>query len=307
MNKETFNKIFRANLILLLTLVFLSACNKNTAEVDAYGNFEADETLVSAEIAGKILSFNISEGETLKQNQTIGLVDTIMYALQLNELEAYYPKINSNLANIDAQKGIVLQQKENLETDLKRIENMKSTGAATQKQYDDIIGNLKVIDKKVEAYQAQKNAIKEELQITIAKEQLIKEQLNKCRIKNPTKGTVIEKYAEQGEITAPGKPLYKIADLDKIILRAYVSGSQIHAIKLNQACNILIDKGEKDYLEFNGKVEWIANKAEFTPKIIQTKEERVNMVYAIKIAVKNDGSIKMGMPGEVIFNEIDTD
>lgn len=294
------NQITNRIAIILITLIIIG-CESDKKETDAYGNFEADETLVSSEMSGKLLSLNINEGDIIEDNEIIGLVDTIMPALQLSEIEAHRSKISANLINIDAQNNILIQQKENLDVDLKRIENMKASGAATQKQFDDISGQLKLINKKIAANNTQKNTVKKEFAVLGAKELLIKEQLNKCRIKNPINGTVLEKFAEPGEITATGKPLYKISNLEQINLRAYVSGGQLYTIKKGQNCKVLIDKGEKDYLEYSGKIVWISDQAEFTPKIIQTKEERVNMVYAIKIQVKNDGKIKMGMPGEVIF------
>ncbi len=293
-------KIKNSIVILLLTLSII-ACESDNLKSDAFGNFEADETLVSSEMNGKLLIFNIGEGEVIEKGEITGLIDTIIPALQLIEIEAQRGKISANIKSIDAQNNILLQQKENLEIDLSRVENMKASGAATQKQYDDITGQLKLINKQKAANNTQKVAIQKEFEILVAKELLIEELLNKCRIKNPAKGTVIEKYAELGEITTAGKPLYKIANLKKIILRAYISGGQLHAVKNGQGCKVLIDKGKKEFLEYKGKVTWISSQAEFTPKIIQTKEERVNMVYAIKIEVINDGKIKMGMPGEVIF------
>jgi len=291
-------------ILLIITAAFLfSGCNKNSTTSDAFGNFEADETMVSSEMSGKILWLSIEEGKLIDKNQTIGLIDTIMPALQLIEIEARHQQISANLRNIDAQLNILKQQKENLQVDFDRLNNMKETGAATQKQIDDASGGLKIIDKQIEANATQKNTISKEFKVLSAKKLLIEEQLNKCHVSNPIKGTVLEKYAETGEITAAGKPLYKIADMENIILRAYVSGGQLHAVSKGITCKVLIDKGNKEYLEFEGTVIWISSNAEFTPKIIQTKEERVSMVYAVKILVKNDGSIKIGMPGEVVFSK----
>ncbi|MDA3893222.1 MAG: HlyD family efflux transporter periplasmic adaptor subunit [Salinivirgaceae bacterium] len=290
-------------LIILLSIALIFAsCNDNTNTADAYGNFEADETMVSSEMSGKILLLNIEEGTVINKNQTIGLIDTIMPALQLSEIEAQQNRIIANMQSIEAQSAIMTQQKENLKIDFERLNNMKESGAATQKQLDDVLGGLKVIEKQIEASSSQKSAIAKELKVLKAKKLLIDEQLNKCRIINPLTGTVLEKYAEQGEITAAGKPLYKIADIDNVILRAYVSGGQLHKVEKGKSCKVLIDKGAKEYLEFTGTIAWISSKAEFTPKIIQTKEERVSMVYAVKINVPNDGSIKIGMPGEVVFS-----
>lgn len=302
MNATINIKSNQTSLLIISLLLILTACNNNNNLADAYGNFEADQTLVSAETAGKILDLNITEGQVLNANQTVALIDTVLPTLQLMEIKAQYNRIKANLANIDAQAAVVTQQKSNLQTDLQRIENMKESGAATQKQYDDITGGIKVMEKQIEAFAAQKNSINQELAIINSKQQLIIEQLNKCKVTNPVKGTVIEKYAEKGEITAPGKPLYKLANLENIILKAYVSGSQLHDVSLGSPCKVYIDKNKTEFIEYNGQIEWISSEAEFTPKIIQTKEERISMVYAIKVRIKNDGKIKLGMPGEVKFN-----
>lgn len=290
-------------LIIITAVAILTSCNENTQTSDAYGNFEADETMVSSEMSGKILWLNIEEGEIINKAQTVALIDTVMPALQLEEIEARRITILANMNSIDAQSEILVQQKENLTLDFERLSNMKETGAATQKQIDDVEGGLKVIDKQIAAHNIQKGAIAKEIKVLNSKKLLIDAQLNKCRVVNPLKGTVLEKYAEQGEITAAGKPLYKVADIENIIFRAYVSGGQIHAVKKGSKCKVLIDKGAKEYKEYNGTITWISSKAEFTPKIIQTKEERVSMVYAVKISVPNDGSIKIGMPGEVVFSD----
>jgi HlyD family secretion protein len=287
--------------IYLAALSFLFSCQNNKQKADAYGNFEANETLVSSESSGKILRFFVEEGAELKLNQVVGLIDTILPVLQKVEIEAQSSKIRANLASMDAQIAVFEQQKINLLVDKKRIENMLASGASTQKQMDDINGGLDVIDKQIDAAKTQKIAIAKEYNVIEAKKMMLDEQLKKCRISNPVKGTVLEKYAEIGEVTGAGRPLYKIANTEELILRAYVSGGQLNQVKLGNTCKVLIDSGAKDFLNFEGKITWIASQAEFTPKIIQTKEERINMVYAVKILVKNDGSIKIGMPGEVYF------
>lgn len=299
------NTAMKINLKLMAILaifVVFGSCTESEPVADAYGNFEAEEILISAEANGKILSFEIDEGEKLTNSQFVALVDTILPALQMEELKAQRAKILASISNIDAQKKIIEQQKENLQIDLERVENMFESGASTQKQIDDLTGHLKVLDRQLTAYDAQKVSVAKELKILDSKYLLLNEQLSKCRVLNPKKGIVLEKYAKQGEITAAGKPLYKMADLDQIILKAYVSGAQLHQVKIGETCKVSIDKGEKKYLDFEGTITWISSQAEFTPKIIQTKEERVNMVYAIKVVVKNDGTIKLGMPGEVYLN-----
>jgi HlyD family secretion protein len=287
--------------ILFILITLLAACQNNTKQADAYGNFEAEEVLVSSETNGKIEALWIKEGELIQKNKVVALMDSTLPWLQLNELEAQKQKVNASLAQMDAQIAIYQQQKNNLLTDQKRIERLLDSGASTQKQLDDINGAMLLIDKQMQAAASQKQAIAKELGILAAKKQLVNEQLSKCYVKNPVQGTVLEKYAEAGEITAAGRPLYKIAPMEKLILRAYVSGSQLHRLKTGTSCQVRIDKGSKAYETFEGTLTWVAPQAEFTPKIIQTKEERVNMVYAIKVEVPNNGRLKIGMPGEVIF------
>jgi HlyD family secretion protein len=295
--------ITRNKFLLMVVVAFLfNACQPDKNRSDAYGNFEADETLVSAESSGRLLQFNATEGMLMEKNQVVGLVDTVAISLQLYQLAAQKSATATKIPTIDAQIQIYLQQKENLEIDLRRIENMTSAGAATQKQLDDIKGQIAILDKQVNANQIQKSAVSKELAVLDANASLLNEQLHKCTITNPVKGTVLEKYAEPGEVTAAGKPLYKIADVSVIILRVYVSGGQLSKVKLGGACKVFIDEGKDNWKEYSGNIRWVSQQAEFTPKIIQTHDERVNMVYAVKILVPNDGSIKIGMPGEVRFD-----
>ncbi|MGE4290298.1 MAG: HlyD family secretion protein [Salinivirgaceae bacterium] len=287
--------------IFILLLTLFVACGNHSQQADAYGNFEAEEVLVSSESNGKIEALWIKEGDQIQKNKVVALMDTTMPWLQLNELDAQKQKVHASLAQMDAQLAIYKQQKDNLLTDQKRIERLLDSGASTQKQLDDINGAILLIDKQMLAAVSQKQAIAKELGVIQAKKRLLDEQLNKCYVKNPVQGTVLEKYAEAGEITAAGRPLYKIAPMDQLILRAYVSGSQLHRLKTGNTCQVRIDKGTEAYETYEGTLIWIAPQAEFTPKIIQTKEERVHMVYAIKVQVPNKGSLKIGMPGEVIF------
>jgi HlyD family secretion protein len=290
-------------LTMILAAFIVSACKNDKNLSDAYGNFEADETLVSAESNGRLLQFSASEGSVVEKGQLIGIVDTMTIALQLEELVANQMSVAAKMQTIDAQNQVYIQQTENLNIDLKRIENMLSTGASTQKQLDDLKGQLAVIEKQLEANKSQKAAISKDLAVIDAKRSLLEEQLRKCSIINPITGTVLEKYAEPGEITAAGKPLYKVADISTIILRVYVAGHQLEKVKLGAPCSVFIDAGNKTLKEYPGTVSWISQQAEFTPKIIQTRDERVNMVYAVKIMVPNDGSMKIGMPGEAKFDK----
>ncbi len=287
-------------LSIILAALVLYGCSKSDKAAEAYGTFEATDILVAAEATGKLLSFVVSEGEMLQAGQQVGVIDTTMLALQKQELLAQRQSVTSQMAGADAQIDMARQKLENLQIDLARVRNMVQDEAATQKQLDDLIGAQKVLHKQIAAARAQKQAVMAQLAALDAKKALIDEQLDRCRIINPIDGTMLEKYVEAFEMTAVGRPLYKIADLSVMTLKVYVSGGQLHALKLGDACTVRIDDGAK-YIEYPGRIRWVSDKAEFTPKIIQTKEERVNLVYAVKIDVKNDGAIKIGMPGEVIF------
>ena len=209
--------------------------------------------------------------------------------------------VKTRISSINAQNDILNQQIENLNVNISRIGKMLKDDAATQKQYDDLTGQVAVFQKQISANNTQKAAVAAELAVYESKKTTLNEQIARCLVKSPLKGTVIEKYSEAGEITATGKPLVKIADLSVIKLKVYVSGAQLGSVKIGQQCTVRIDNGEKGFSSFTGTISYISEKAEFTPKIIQTKEERVILVYAVNIDVINDGSLKSGMPGEAIF------
>jgi len=288
-------------LLFVMGLLFIGSGCSSRKSVDAYGNFEAIETIVSSEANGRLLEFNLTEGQILTKGQEVALVDTTLPALQKREGLARRQSAASRMASANAQVAVVRQQLENLQVDLKRIRNMMQDDAATQKQLDDLTGAEKILTKQLTAAQAQRDAIASERDAIDANLALVDEQLKRCHVINPVNGTVLEKYGEAFEMTAMGKPLYKIGNLNALILRVYVSGGQMNGLIIGQDCTVRIDNGKK-YLEFTGVITWISDTAEFTPKIIQTKEERVNLVYAVKVSVKNpDGEIKIGMPGEVIF------
>jgi HlyD family secretion protein len=298
------NKIYFYLLISILMLI--QACQIGNNESDAYGNFEATEILISSESNGKLVSFDIEEGDELKAGDKIGLVDTVLLYLRKKQLEAKIHALSNKTIDIPSQINVLIERKSNLERDKNRIKNLYDEGAATQKQWDDIQGELEVINSEIEANRERLKTnniglLSEILPLQYQIEE-INDQINKAILLNPVSGTVLTKYSEENEIVSFGKPLYRIADITRIILRAYISGSQLDDIKIGQNVTVLIDKNESDYKSFQGRVSWISDKAEFTPKIVQTKEERVNLVYAIKIMVKNDGTIKIGMPGEVLFN-----
>ncbi len=290
------------NLIYLtLLIVILTSCRGNDNEPDAWGNFESKEIMISSETSGKILSISAEQGDLIKRGELIAITDTALIKLQLSELEASRSSVMTKLSSIDAQNKIIEQQISNLKVNIDRVEGMLRDNAATQKQLDDLTGQLQVLDRQKEANNTQKLTVRSELNVFDSKEAMFREQLGRCYIESPADGTLLEKYAEAGEITAAGKPLFKIADLKNMELKVFISGSRLGQVKLRQECKIRIDRGEKDYTEFTGRVIHISDRAEFTPKIIQTKEERVHMVYAVKILVENDGTLKSGMPAEAFF------
>lgn len=288
-------------LIFMITFFVITACKENRDEADAYGNFEATEVVVSAETNGRILVFDPTEGSEIGKNDIIALIDTTLYHLQKAEIDAGMGGIRTKIASIDAQNEIISQQIENLKVNIKRTENLLKDDAATVKQLDDLTGQLAVLQKQIAANNTQKASIQAELQVYSSKKATLSEQIARCFVKSPLDGTLLQKYSEEGEVTAAGKPLAKIANLKRMKLKVYVSGSQIGNIKTGQACTVRMDDGERGYKSFNGTVSYISGEAEFTPKIIQTKEERVTLVYAVTIDVENDGTIKSGMPGEAIF------
>ena len=291
--KKTVNSI-------LAIILFAGCASKKPA--DAYGNFESVETIVSSEANGKLIALSIIEGQQLSKGQYVAAIDSTIPALQKRELLARREAVLSRIAGAEAQTLVVRQQLDNLLVDLRRVQNMLKDDAATEKQLDDLTGSEKVLRMQLKAVQAQRQATVSELDALDANLALLNEQLGRCRILNPIDGVVLEKYSEVHEVTAAGKPIYKIANLDTMVLRIYVSGGQLSSLKIGQSCTVRIDSGKKE-LEFPGIIMWISDTAEFTPKIIQTREERVNLVYAVKIMVRNEkGVLKIGMPGEAVFS-----
>ena len=288
-------------LLIIIPVAILSGCNNKATEADAYGNFEATEVTVSAETAGRILEFGVTEGSTAEKGSEIALIDTTLFHLQKAEIDAGMKSIRTRINSISAQNDVLRQQIDNLNVNIARIENMIKDDAATKKQYDDLTGQVAVLEKQIAANNTQKSSVASELSVYDSKKATLNEQISRCIVKSPINGTILEKYSEEGEITSAGRPLIKISDLSTIRLKVYVSGSQIGRVKTGQSCTVRIDDGKKGYSSFTGIISHISDKAEFTPKIIQTKEERVTLVYAVTIDVKNDGSLKSGMPGEAIF------
>jgi HlyD family secretion protein len=291
----------RTPIFIILLAVLFTACSKNKNKSDAYGNFESTEITISAEAAGKLLMLNIEEGQSIKAGEKIGLIDTVQLALKRDALIAQQKGASTKSANILAQIDVFKEQKNNALTDKARIEKLLKDGAATQKQLDDIEGVISVYDRQMASIQTQNAPVLNELEAYSKQIDQIQDQINRSYITNPINGTVLTKYSEPNEMVVQGKALYKIADLSEMILRVYVSGAQLSEIKVGQKVEVLIDADADNNKKCEGEISWISSNAEFTPKIIQTKEERVNLVYAVKVRVKNDGSIKIGMPGEVNF------
>lgn len=288
------------------TIIFLSACNKNRDSFDASGSFEAVETIISAEAQGMLKMFDIQEGQMLQAGQNIGYIDSVQLYLKKKQLEAQVTALRGKKPNISVQLSALQQQLKTAEQEKTRMANLVKGDAATPKQLDDINAEIEVLKKQIEAQKSSLNISSEGIDKDIIPLQVqierLEDQLDKCKIVNPINGTVLTKYAEANEVASIGKPLYKIADLSSIILRAYITGNQLPQIKLNQKVKVLTDDGVGGYNEAEGTITWISDKAEFTPKTIQTKDERANMVYAIKVKVKNDGLYKIGMYGGVLFN-----
>jgi len=289
------------NIFYLALIVILASCNGQEERSDAYGNFEAEEVTISARANGEIMEFNLEEGDLLKAGQMIGWIDTTDLSLKRAQLVAQRGAIAAKIPGFEAQIAVYEQQRKNLQRDVERIKKMFAEGAATQKQVDDLTGQVEVINKQVKAVKSQMLAIDSEMETIDKTIDQVEESISKAIITNPEKGTVLTKYVEKNEIAAMGKPLYKIGNLDELKLKVYVSGDQLPNIKIGQEVTVLVDKTKTENTALAGKIIWISESAEFTPKIIQTKEERVNLVYAVKVLVKNDGSLKIGMPGEVEF------
>ncbi len=284
-------------ILFLITLGFIS-CNEDNTEADAYGNFEATEVTISSEANGKIEFLKAEEGNVIDKDIVVGQIDTIQLYLNKQQLMASKNTIYSKSANVLSQRSVLNEQLKTTLIEQKRIKNMFDESAATKRQVDEVTGKVSVLQQQIKSVATQNAPIINEVNSIEVQIEKINDQLKKAKIINPIKGTVLAKYAEPNEITAFGKPLYKIADLSEMILRVYFSETQLASIKMGQQVTVSIDNndGTKSY---KGIISWISSSAEFTPKVIQTKEERVNLVYAVKVMVKNDGSLKIGMPAEV--------
>ena len=281
-----------------LVLMNVVACTKSNDKADGYGNFEATEVTISAEANGKIEFLNLEEGATLAPNTLIGLIDTTQLYFSKQQLIASKSTIASKSQNVLSQTAVLKEQLKTTLIDQKRIQNMFAENAATKRQVDEINGKVNVLNEQIKSVKTQDAPINNEVKSIDVQIEKINDQIKKCNIINPFQGTVLAKYTEANEITSFGKPLYKIADITEMTLRVYISEKQLNQIKVGQKVTVKID-AQEDMKSYSGTISWIASSAEFTPKIIQTKEERANLVYAVKVKVKNDGSLKIGMPAEM--------
>ena len=306
-------------LITSLSWMFLVSCNGNKKNYDASGYFEADEVIVSAQQSGQLLSFSVNEGQRLPEGVIVGQIDVSVAELQKQQTQASIgalrAKTSTSINQVEVvRKQLAVQQSQldHLQKELQRTQNLVNADAAPRKQLDDLLAQIDQLQKQIAVSQQQialyhsntstqnRSILSERAPLEKAVQQ-IQAQINKGQVVNPVTGVVLTSYALKGEMAVTGKPLYKIADIDTLTLRAYVTGLQLPMIKLGQQLRVRIDQGNKSYNNYTGFITWISDKAEFTPKTIQTKDERANLVYAVKIRVPNDGYLKIGMYGEVVF------
>jgi HlyD family secretion protein len=286
----------------ILSVILISfACGRDSEIYDASGSFEATEIIVSSEVGGKILEMNIEEGDSVKGGAVLGQIDTVQLWLKKRQilatvraLEARRPELRKQIAAIEEQISVQTREKE-------RVERLLKAGAATGKQLDDVNASISILTKQLDAQRSSlantSGGLTEDASALMIQADQLDDQLKRSRITSPITGTILTKYAEAGEVTGAGKPLFKIADMDRMILKAYITSDILTQVKQGQSVKVYADFGEEGSRDYEGKIVWISDKAEFTPKTIQTKDERANLVYAVKIAVKNDGYLKIGMYG----------
>lgn len=295
----------KISLALFIAAILISSCDSSKDAGDATGAFEATEVLVSAEATGKILWLDLQEGDRLEAGELVGCVDSLQLYYKKEQLRAGFRAVDIAKPDIRKQIAVLEQQIATAESECRRMENLVKAKAGNQKQLDDMVNQLAYLRKQLVAQQSTLNKSFEragaEAEGLVFQVMQLDDMIAKCKIINPLTGTVLVKYAEAGEVTTTGKPLYKIADTDLLFLRAYITADQLSQVKLGQTVRVFSDFGKDNQREYLGTITWVSDKSEFTPKGIQTKNERANLVYAIKVAVKNDGFLKIGQYGEVIF------
>ena len=292
-------------MILASVALIMAACGGNEKEFDATGTFEATETTVFAEQSGQLMTFSINEGDNIEANKEVGLIDTTQVWLKIQQLGATKEVYQSQKPDMEAQIAATRQQLAKAQQEEQRYRELVADGAAPSKALDDASSQVKVLQKQLAAQQSalstNTRSLDKQMAATDVQVSQLKDQLRKCHIISPTKGTVLEKYVERGEFVATGKPLFKIADTEDMYMRAYVTSAQLQNIKLGQQVKVFADYGDGQRKEYDGTISWISSRSEFTPKTILTDDERADLVYAVKVAIKNDGFVKIGMYGEVKF------
>lgn len=284
------------------SLVLLASCSGGNHESDAYGNLEANDVLISSQVAGQVLELMAQEGQLVKKADTLCVIDTLSLHLQKNQLVAQIDAVEVGLRKVYSAKEVQQAQLKQIVREVERIQSLFNEKAATQKQLDDVLSQKEIMERQIQNTQTQIPAIEAEKSVVVSKIESLNDQINKCIITSPMDATVLINIVELGETAAPGKNLFKLADLSNMYLRAYVSGDQLPHVAIGQVVTVFIDENKTTDKALQGTVSWISSEAEFTPKIIQTKKERVKQMYAMKIRVANTGAVKIGMPGEVSFN-----
>ncbi len=283
----------------------LNACGRKERQYDATGVFEATETTVYAEQTGALLTFNVEEGDTVGQNREVGLIDTTQLWLKMKQAEAIKSVYQSQKPEQEKQIAVTRQQLAKAKQDQQRYKELVADGAAPAKMLDDANSQVEVLQRQLDAQlsslRVNTNALDKQMDATDVQAEQLRDQIRKCHILVPAKGTVIEKYVERGEFVSAGKPLFKMADTENMFIRAYVTSAQLKNIKTGQKATVFADYGNGGKKEYEGRVTWISSRSEFTPKTILTDDERADLVYAVKVAIKGDGYVKMGMYGEVLF------
>jgi HlyD family secretion protein len=292
-------------LFYVLAILSVASCNKGV-DYDAQGTFEATEVIISAEATGRILSFDVTEGQIIEVDAVVGAIDSLQLHLQRKQLAAQQAALLSSRPDKEKQVASLRRQIATHKRELQRVENMLRSGAATQKQHDDIEAQVQVLGEQLSAtlstLENNTSTINGNAAALEAQMAALDDRIAKCRISAAVGGTVLVKYAEKGELTTAGKPLMKVADLENIYLRAYFTSDQLAKVNLDDEVTVTADFGGDERYDYRGRVVWIASESEFTPKSIQTRNSRANLVYAVKIAVKNDGRLKIGLAGEVTLN-----
>ncbi len=288
---------------LATTLALLVCCKSNEKEFDATGVFEATEVTVSAEQSGTLQVFNIDEGDNIASGQEVGLTDTMQIWLKLQQAEAQKTVFQSQKPDVEKQIAATRQQLAKAKTEQQRYQELVADGAAPSKMLDDARNQVQVLQRQLDAQisslKTSTNTLNQQIVAADVLKHQLKDQLQKCHITAPVSGTVLEKYVEQGEFVTSGKPLFKLGDMTNMYLRAYVTSGQLQQIKIGQKVKTYADFGNGKHKEYDGIVTWISSRSEFTPKTILTDDERADLVYAVKIQIKNDGVVKVGMYGEV--------